>query len=218
MLPFVCWVACRNKTEETVDLGYNYFPVNTGHELLYDVDSIVYDDNTGNTTIDTFNYQYREVITADVTDGAGRPSQLVERYFRDSDTGEWRRGNTWLLSRDAGSAQKVQENVRFVKLLFPLNDHKYWDGNAYNNRGSEQYTIEYFDQPSTVNGQNYERTLKVLQMEEVNAIEEIRRYEIYARDIGLICFQSDSINTQPKPQGGSKSRGLRYTLRLRSYR
>jgi hypothetical protein len=51
-----------------------------------------------------------------------------------------------------------------------------------------------------------------LQLDELNAIEEIKREEVYARNIGLVYLLSDSINTQV-----NGSRGYRYRLTLKTY-
>jgi hypothetical protein len=213
--------SCKKQSDESssIDVGYNYFPVNVGHELVYDVDSIVYDDNTGSTTITPYSYQYKEVIAATIIDDIGREAQRVDRFFRQNDTSPWQVANSWIVSRDNVSVQKVQENTRYVKLLFPLKQNKVWDGNIYNGKGEEDYSIQYLDQPYELNGVTYSKTAKILQVDDINAIEEIRRHEIYARNIGMIYFQSDSINTQRKdsPAVGTKSRGYRYHLTLKSY-
>jgi hypothetical protein len=212
--------ACKKKSDDTsaVDTTYDYFPVDIGRTWVYDVDSIVYDDNTGVTKIDTFSYQYKETITAGITDDMGKPAMQLERYFRQNDSDMWHRANSWIISRDNLTAQKVQENIRYVKLVFPLNINKVWDENVYNNTGSNLDSLNYFDGPATVNGQSFPKTLKVIRSEEENIIEEIVKSEIYARNVGLIYLQSDSINTQPiDTLGNTRSRGYRYHLKIRSY-
>ncbi|MES2559028.1 MAG: hypothetical protein V4590_04775 [Bacteroidota bacterium] len=198
--------------EENVDLGYNYFPTQTGATWLYNVDSLVYDDNSGQTTIDTFTFQYKEQITGSFTDVTGEPAQQVSRFFRYSDTLPWTVLNQSTQMRTALNAQRVQENIRYVKLVFPLERNKRWNGNLYNTLGTEQYTVSYVDQASTVGNTSYPLTVKVQQQNEVNAIEEIIRYEIYARNIGLVYALSDSLNTQV-----SGSRGYRYRFTLLTY-
>ncbi len=215
-------ISCkRNDSTTTVDTTYNYFPVDIGHTWIYDVDSIGYDDNTGTTVIDSSNhYQYKETITENFIDAEGKPAQKLARYYRRSDTNDWVSANTsiWVVSRDNLRAEKVQENVRFVKLVFPLSANSLWDGNMFNNLGRNNYFVDYYDQPATVNGIYYDKTLKVRRDSSVNAIEEIRQFEIYARNIGLIYFQSDSINTQPiDTTNKTKSRGFRYYVKLKSF-
>lgn len=207
-------MACSDSEpeEENVDLGYNYFPTQMGATWLYKVDSLVYDDNSGQTTIDTFVFQYKEQITGSYVDVTGETAQQVSRFYRYNDTLPWTALNQWTQMRTALNAQKVEENTRYVKLVFPIERNKKWNGNLYNALGTEQYVVSYVDQASTVGTTAYPLTVKVQQLNEVNAIEEIVRYEIYARDIGMVYALSDSLNTQL-----SGSRGFRYRFTLTSY-
>jgi hypothetical protein len=213
-------ISCKkNDSTATVDSTNNYFPIDIGHTWIYDVDSIGYDDNTGATVIDSsHHYQYKETITENFIDAEGKPSQKLARYYRKNDTDTWVTANVWVIKRDNLRAEKIQENVRFVKLIFPLSVNSFWNGNIFNNIGSDKYFVDNFDQPATVNGIYYDKTLKVRRDSSINAIEEIRQFEIYARNIGLIYFQSDSINTQPIDTSNlTKSRGFRYYVKLKSF-
>jgi hypothetical protein len=207
-------VACSDSKsgEDSVDLGYNYFPTQVGATWIYKVDSLVYDDNSGQTTIDTFTFEYKEQITGNFIDVSGETGQYISRYVRYNDTVLWIPLNQATQIRTALNAQRVQENIRYVKLVFPLEKNKKWNGNLYNALGAEQYTFSYTDNSLTLGSTNYPLTSKVLQQNEVNAIEEIVRYEIYARNIGLVYALSDSINTQV-----SGSRGYRYRFSLTSF-
>jgi hypothetical protein len=212
--------ACEDsKAPVAPDQGYSYFPINTGRIWIYDVDSISYDNNSTNTKIDTFNFQYKEAIVSAFADATGKPAQLVERWFRKSDTLPWDKVNSALVLLDNQTAQKVEENTRFIKMLFPVKQNAEWNGNAYNARGEENYMYDFVNEPYTVNGNTYAQAARIVQTEELNQIEEIRRYEVYAKDVGLIYLQSDSINTQNKkfPEVGTISRGYRYRLKLSSY-
>ncbi|MFI5221376.1 MAG: hypothetical protein ACHQK8_03545 [Bacteroidia bacterium] len=223
-------ISCKknDSTNSNVDLTTDYFPVDVGHFWIYDVDSIILDNNSGSTVIDSsHHFQYKEIITANIMDDMGKPAQRLERYFRqnDSDT-TWRNVNTWVIQRDNLRAQKIEENVRFVKLIFPLSLNLQWDGNMFNNinslnnRTPQMYSVNFFDRPFSVNGNSYGKTLKVIEYVDTNAIEEIVQYEIYSRGIGMIYSLSDSINTQPVPNdstGKTVSRGYRYRFKLKTF-
>jgi hypothetical protein len=205
-------VACSRKDDDpsSVDVGYDYYPVNGGATWVYRVDSFAYDDNTGETTIDTFVFEYREQISGTYTDVNGGTGQFVSRSFKRQEAGEWEPVNAWAVLKTNLNAQRVEENVRFVKLVFPLENNKTWNGNLYNNLGEEEYSVEAFDEPLSLGAATYGHTLKVLHKDEENAIEEIKRYEIYARNVGMIYSLSDSINSQVN---GSRGYRLRFTLK-----
>jgi hypothetical protein len=198
--------------DDYVDIGYDYFPTQTGATWIYRVDSMVYDDNSGQTTIDTFVFQYKEQLIANFVDASGETAQQINRFFRYDDSLPWIPLNQSSQLKTSLNAQRVTENVRYVKLVFPLEKNKKWNGNIYNNEGTEQYTAVYVNAPTQVGNITYPQTVKVLQKNDVNAIEEIIRYEVYARNIGLVYALSDSLNTQ-----SSGSRGYRYRFTLSSY-
>jgi hypothetical protein len=206
-------VACsKKKGDEPVDLGYDYFPIQTGATWIYKVDSLVYDDNTGHTTIDTFTYEYKEQITGTFTDVSGKIGQQLSRYYKLSDTDEWVQVNSWTLLRTEFNAEKVQENTRLVKLVFPLELNKRWNPNMFNAMGEEEYKVTFYNEPYATEATQYSSALMVTHEDEENAIEEIKRYEIYARNAGLVYSLSDSINTQT-----NGSRGYRFRLTLKSF-
>lgn len=202
--------ACSKDKEVTPEQGYDYFPVETGRTWIYHVDSIAYDDN--NNSVDTFTFEYKQVVGASYADDEGKTAWIMHRYFRPNDTVEWHAANNWIMQIDNLRAQQVQENTRFVKMIFPLSKRSEWNGNMYNALDPEYYTYEYLNEPGASGNFSFDKTLRVNQSDINNAIEEIVRYEVYAKGVGMIYFLSDSINTQ-----SSGSRGYRYRLTLTSY-
>ncbi len=72
--------SCK-KDVETVpspDMGYNYFPEDIGSYVIYEVDSIAYDDKSH--APDTTRYLLKEVIASSFIDNSGRPTLRIERF------------------------------------------------------------------------------------------------------------------------------------------
>ncbi|MES2778553.1 MAG: hypothetical protein V4651_01530 [Bacteroidota bacterium] len=214
---FVISCSDSKSDEENIDLGYNYFPTQVGATWIYDVDSLIYDDNTGQTTIDTVTYQYKEQITGVYKDVTGETAQLISRYYRYSDTLPWTVLNQSTQMLTALNAQRVQENTRYVKLVFPLAKNKTWNGNLYNALDAAPYKVSYLDEQLIVGNTSYPLTVKVQQKNEENAVKEIIRYEVYARNVGLVYSLSDSLDTQYTLSGDPLTRGYRYRFTLVSY-
>ncbi|MGD1844835.1 MAG: hypothetical protein ACFB10_05520 [Salibacteraceae bacterium] len=125
-------IACKDKSGEPEDLGYDYFPVETGHWVEYKVDSIVYDPF--NQSIDTFQFFLREEIAGEFQDLEGRSTLRIERFKRENDTLAWRLIDVWTANRTSTTAERVEENERIVKLSFPVRLNQQWNGNAFNLR------------------------------------------------------------------------------------
>ena len=182
--------------EDTIDVTivqvYEYFATDQGRYNQFAVDSIQWDDF--NNTIDTFYFDIREVNDSILLDNSGDSTVRLERLRRDSITGPWYIKDIWSMKRTSTTAEKVEENERFIKLRFPLEDGKTWNGNLYNTIGSWDYEIVDLGKPFTVNGVTFPETVTVLQTG-INDIPQgqteplINKQlgkEVYAKGVGLI--------------------------------
>src|ERR1051325_5894407 len=87
-----------NKTEPfTIDYKYDYYPVEIGHYVIYDVDSIVFNDFTQQS--DTFHYQKKNVIDSSFIDNSGREAHKLIRYQRKDSSQGWTLTDVWYVVR-----------------------------------------------------------------------------------------------------------------------
>ena len=178
-------VSCKKDNKvPPLNYGYNYFPNNVGHYVIYNVDSMVI--NSFTSTTDTFLFQIKEVIDSIFTDGSNRPTQRIVRYKRANDTSKWLLEKVWSANLTATDAEKVEDNIRYVRLVFPPNLNASWNGNKYNTNGDMEYQYTSVDAPLTLNSINFDSTLTVLQLSNHNGIQNQHYEEQYARNIGLI--------------------------------
>jgi hypothetical protein len=190
--------ACKKDDPAVVDLGYEYFPQNVGHWIEYEVDStrvhLVFPPSTFDTT--TYSYAIREVIVENITDGEGRPAQRIIRYTRDGD-GNWLPKDVWWQTRDNVRAERNEENQLQVKLVFPPRTTTEWDLNAANTEEEFGLTYEEVDVPFILNGFSFDKTVTVVSTFENNNIDTRNYRARYAKNVGLVGFEMDSINAQP---------------------
>ncbi len=206
--------SCKKDDPVTIDAGYDYFPVNIGHTLIYDVDSIVYDDFFVPTKIDTFRFQIKEVVESQFTDNTGKPAYRIERFRRTSDTLSWSIVNVWVAARTSTTAERVENNTRYLKLVFAAREGREWNGNTFNNMDEQLYEYTAVDAPYAIAGFSFDSTLTVLQNEELNIVQDEFEQEVYAKHIGLV--RKDFRNLEKQPGIGIKS-GLIYNWTLRAY-
>jgi hypothetical protein len=204
--------SCKKDSPTEVFTGHGYFPVEIGHWVEYDVDSIVYNDFTG--LVDTFRYQVRELIESDFVDDAGRPSKRIERFKKSSDTLDWQISDVWYCTVTSFRAEKTEENIKYVKLIFPVKKGKNWDGNAFNNIGSWDYEYTEVNEPLLLGTQIFDSTLTVQQIEDFNLIETINYKEVYAMGVGLI--KKEIIDLKTEVNGTIKS-GIKYYKTYRNH-
>ncbi len=209
LILIISLASCRNKTDDNVrPLGREYYNDKVGSWVIYQVDSIVYSDfNNVTQKIDTFNYQVKELISEKFLNVSGIETNRIERYKRKDQAFSWEIINVWTSNINNSSLEKVEENIRYTKLSFPVLENKVWPGNQYNTLSPWDYTYRNVDKPLSLNAFNFDHTVTVIQKDSIdnNFIEKHFAREIYARDIGMIYKQVDTLEEQ-----NSISKGLKY--------
>ncbi|MBL4652727.1 MAG: hypothetical protein JKY53_07655 [Flavobacteriales bacterium] len=188
LLSVIFFAACRKDKEvSTIDLGTDYFPREVGSWIIYDVDSIIHDDNDDQQGfIDTVSYLLKEIIESEFTDTTGVLNQRIERYVKMSDTTDWVILDVWSSLVNKSRAEQVEENIKFIKLVFPPQNGDSWNGNAYNTLGEQDYEYTSVDVTETINDVALDSVLTIEQLNDVNIIEREYAEEKYARGVGRV--------------------------------
>lgn len=185
--------SCSKKEEEnlTPDIGSDYAGLEVGKWVVYNVDSITYDDF--DSSIDTASYQIREVVDSKFLDLGDDEAFKIVRYRRDADTLAWNIIDIWSSKITATNFQKTEENIKYVKLIFPVKKSKTWNGNSMNNRSNLEYEYNYIDKSETLGGKSLSNVLRVIQGGEDgldNLINPTFFEEKYAKGIGMVYKRS----------------------------
>ncbi len=223
---FICCIglffsACKKKTVGSVVLGYDYFPLENGSYIIYRLDSFYYNDFTGG--IDTFTFDVKEKVAGTFSDIEGRPTARIERFYRKSAAEAWIIKDVWTGNLTATTAEKTEENQRYIKIIFPAKKNSVWDGNRFNSLGQQNYKIESIDQPVQINSIRFDSVLVVLHKADSNLIKKEIGREIFAKSIGLVYkrFVSledrDSIVDYTKPLNERVDYGFDYTYSYLSH-
>lgn len=201
--------SCGREIEDYPAVDYAYFPLETGKYVIYQVDSISYDEF--NCSVDSVRVQLRELITAKDTDGEGNTYYRTERYYRKTDSDPWQFKNVWVSQIVDFQAHRVEDNQRYIKLAFPVVDQKKWDGIIYVRRDTlvavkggaidfykdwDEFKYTSVGAQEIINGKTYDEVLTVEQVDKINNIE--RRYSIekYAKGVGLVSKEMRILDTQ----------------------
>lgn len=186
--------SCSKENEDYVapNVGYSYAGLNLGSYVIYDVDSHHYNLPFN---IDTLiHFQIKEVVDSRFTDLEGDEAYKIIRYRRDSTHLLWSLQDVWNAKLTATNYQKVEENLRFIKLVFPVSDNKTWDGNVKNVIGQQNYEYTSVHQQEVLGSLGFDSVTTVLQFEDINLIQERLYEEKFAAGIGLIYKKSKNIN------------------------
>ena len=207
--------SCKKESILPSSPSFNYFPIEAGKWVEYDVDSIFHaeNDNNNDDSVYSYHFQVREEIDTSYADGQGRPTQVVLRYKRNTDLDPWTLTSVWTQTLSLSSAYRTEENVPYHKLAFPINNSTTWDGNDANTEEEEMYEYDDFHIARTIGGLTFDSTLTVLQRDEDNYVERIFGKEIYATGDGMITKVRDDL----EKRNGIVVKGLEYKMVMRDY-
>lgn len=176
--------------EEAPDLGYDYFPAAVGKYIVYDVDSTAYRALEGDTVRAVF--RIKEQIDSIFTDNQGRTTYKLVRYKKNYsastsyDSIQWSIQDVWAVNITNTTAEVVEENVRFIKLTFPVGLNNTWNGNAQNTNEPWDYKYSEINGEDFLNSVNYQQVVTVSQKNYSTALGRQFYQEKYAKNIGMI--------------------------------
>jgi hypothetical protein len=184
---------CRKDNELHLDLGYAYAPNDVHRYVIYDVDSTIYDAFNKDTV--RYKYQLKEFVESIFPDNEGRPSMRIERYFRNYNPSQpydslpWILKNVWYATRTSRDFERVEDNIRYVKLIFPANDQDSWNGNAQNTIGDWEYQYNGLNQKVDMGVFHFDSTARILEKVDTNLLYYKMYTDVYAKNVGLVSRQ-----------------------------
>lgn len=187
------------KKQAPVKFYHEYFGLNQGKYVIYDVTEIIHDDALNQH--DTLKYQLKTYWADTFVDNEGRVAREFWRSTRNSPSDPWVFQDIWTGIIDGIRAELIEENQRVVKLVFAPTPQKSWNANAYNTWAPLDCYYGDIHQDFSVGGINFDSTLVVEQAETYSLIDTIRKYEVYANHIGLVYKHSRDLNFQFNSQG-----------------
>lgn len=207
----ILWLAACETTPDDyqVALDYEYFPLQVGKFIVYEVDSTIYDP-TGDTSVFSSKTLVKEEVVDTISDNNGLTLYKIERYQRTADTLPWQVTKVFTASIQDNKAIQTEDNLRFIKVVFPAKKNKTWDGNVHFNSSlivtvageslemfkGWSYKIESSGEPETVGDFNFDEVLTVRESDNENLIELRRSKAKYAKGIGLVYRELWILDTQ----------------------
>jgi hypothetical protein len=217
---------------DDIELGKAYFPITKDYTIEYAIDSIIYNDF--NKSTDTFSMQFKDVIGELFYDNEGRESYVVNRFRRQDDTYTWEDMMTYYATKTNFKVEVVENNLRMIKLVFPVKLKTAWAGNIYipaqiddalNWLWKWNYSYTSINQPFNTGKASFSNTIVVIGINDsINNPEQFpnsianKRYskEVYAKNVGLIY--RELTNWDYQPDGSRYRNGFTTIYRaIRSY-
>lgn len=234
LLLTILLTAC-NKQNELLKISAlsDYYPLQLGKYITYNLDSTVFISFGTKDTI--IKYQVKDSVSAQITDNLGRPAFRILRLIRKDATQAWVGNNTFMAIPTANSIEFVEDNLRFIKLILPIQEGVTWKGNtfidAYSLNSSTKYLGDWnyiydsVDVPLTVGSYQLNNTIKVSQRDETlgtdptlpgtQYAEKNFSVEKYAKGIGLVYKEFlhwEFQGAQPGRQAYYTGYGIKLTM------
>lgn len=213
------------------DTPADYYPMHVGNYIIYRMDSLKFINVGSEDTV--ISYLAKEVVEDSISDNLGQPSYRVVRYLSDT-TGSsgWTPSIAYMVTPFKGSVEVVENNLRIIKMVTPVQDWISWLGNIYLDTKSDTSAIAYMDgwnytyantgQPFDVLAGTIPVTVTVNEADAVTGspngsfTQTIFSQEVYGKNIGPIykkflytAYQSPDVDY---PSGVTIGYGLTFNM------
>lgn len=178
-------LSCSDGSEMRV-VDNAYFPLYKGAYHIYTVTEKTYSISDAPITRE---FELRTVVVDSFLLKDNTYSYVLYRYSRDDESKDWTYIDTWSAYTDANRAIMQEGNTSFVKISFPAQLGRQWDGNAYNPMAEDEYEIIEAG-AVTVEGKSYDDCITIRHEDNQDFIVyRDKRMEVYARGVGLIYME-----------------------------
>ncbi len=167
--------------------GSEFFYSFIGKSNVYDVTETQYTLTT-NPVVKT--YQLKELTASTFKDSDGKEALRIERYRRENDSQNWMIDSVFTAKNTTDKALKTENNVTYVKMIFPVKEGLKWDGNLFNNLGNDTYEMKNVRKPFL----DYPITMTVVQQNDSTLVDLKKRIEVYAEGVGIIYQEKTNVS------------------------
>ena len=208
-LLFIIHFSCDPVEYSEVKSYDEYFPIELKNEKKFLVTNIIH-NSFGK---DTSSYFLKEIITESFIDLEGDTAYRIERYWKTDTTQSYNIKDVWVAKKSINSLQQIEENISYTKLIFPIDQNSFWNGNAFNNLGYQEYIVQSIHTAFTLNNLTFDSCITINQHYKSNLLQYENSQEIYSLGLGLvykeeIVTQINNGNQNDILQGSEYIQGL----------
>ena len=181
------------------------------------MDTITWFEESGSTCIfgtDTTRSYLKEEVVSILDVNNGTTNYILERFFRKDLSEPWEIQDVWNIVKYDSKVERVEENLRFIKMVFPVAEGSQWNGNAFINADTSvafagslvaiyqfwdsNYRYSRVDESEQIGSFNLDSVVTIIQSD--TQLSDVINYrfstEKYARNVGLVYKEMRIIESQ----------------------
>lgn len=181
--------SCDPKTTEPVD-DYNYFPLEVGRYLIYQVQEEVYSTSQKDPVVKTWQ-EKDEVIKVETNENIS--TYTLSRSSRNNATEYWQKVKEFTVQKYPDKILTNIDNRTYFSMAFPVDPNLEWNGNSYNDLDGEDYHYQNINAPASIEAQSFDKTLTVEERRDTSIINRYIGVKQYALGVGLISDDQTAV-------------------------
>ena len=205
-------ISCKKDRTEPVDSN-NYYPLEIGRFLIYDVKEEIYSAGQANPV--KKSWQEKDEVDRVSTDEKGIPTYIIARSRRNTAAEYWQKEKEFSVQKYPDKLLTNIDNQTFFSLAFPVDPKVEWNGNSFNNLDAQNYHYEDLNKPVQLGTQSFDKALVVVERKDTSIINRYIGIKQYGLGVGLIsddqtafelCQSEDCIGSGKIESGTHRSR------------
>lgn len=193
-----------------LEMGFEYYPLEVGQYHIYEVDSTTYNpEGSGIEQLSSKTFVKEEIIDFSI-DNVGDTIYVIERYEKKDLAAEWEIRDVWSTKVYDNRAEKTEENLKLIKMIFPLQEGLdfsatlFIDDNtsilvagetidAFKNWNSE---IQQVGVAESIGTYSFDEVTTINYADDENLIEKRFAQSKFAKGVGLVYSEEWILDTQ----------------------
>jgi len=162
----------------------DYFPLRKG---LYQVYAVHERNYQLQVETENVTYQLKTEVVDSFANQEGGYTYTIHRSKRNTAMDPWEFQQVWSVRINPANVVVSEENIPFLKIVFPATENRHWDGNLLNNLPADEYILTNTGKSYELeNGTTAGAYIQIVQEDSSDLFNVNMRQEFYARNIGLV--------------------------------
>ena len=186
----VCFCACEKKSANLFT-DYQYFPLAVGQYQIYEVYEVKYSLSQA----PSISKSYLKEQISNVNNSSNQQKHFtIERYKRISANQPWQIDSVWTGQLYPNKAIRTENNIAFVKLIFPIQISQFWNKNELNSLPEQMISYKTRSGNFQIDDKNYTNVISVVIKNDSSLLSKQKNIEIYAPKFGMIYLENANLS------------------------